>query len=197
MIDPPEVHRAGPAERGAALGAIVLGFATDPFNRWLFPDGARYLAAMPAMADAFGGRAFDSGTAFVAAAGSGAALWLPPGVEPDRERMLNVLFDNVEDTVAAELAGVGAGMADYHERAGHCWYLPLIGVDPLHQGRGIGARLMVEALRLVDADGAPAYLESSNPRNVSLYRRHGFEVMGEIRVGGAPPMVPMLRPPRR
>lgn len=196
MIDPPEVRVAGPQDRSAGLATIVLGFGTDPFNRWLFPDAQRYLAAMPAMADAFGGRAFEYGTAHIAADFGGVALWLPPGVEPDRDRLLGVLFDNISEAVAADLAGVGAGMAEYHERAGSCWYLPLIAVDPLHQGRGIGARLMVEALRRIDMDGAPAYLESSNPRNLTLYRRHGFEVMGEIRVGSAPPMVPMFRPAR-
>jgi hypothetical protein len=42
----------------------------------------------------------------------------------------------------------------------------------------------------------PAYLESTNPRNVSFYRRHGFEVLGTIQVGSSPPLIPMLRPPR-
>ena len=42
----------------------------------------------------------------------------------------------------------------------------------------------------------PAYLESSNPANVPLYQRHGFEVLGEIQVGSSPPVFPMYRPPR-
>ena len=28
-----------------------------------------------------------------------------------------------------------------------------------------------------------AYLESSNPRNMSLYERHGFESMGKVQIG--------------
>jgi hypothetical protein len=42
----------------------------------------------------------------------------------------------------------------------------------------------------------PAYLESSNPRNLSFYRRHGFEPLGAIQVGSSPTLVPMLRQPR-
>lgn len=32
--------------------------------------------------------------------------------------------------------------------------------------------------------------------NITLYERHGFEVMGTIQVGAAPPVTPMLRRPR-
>ena len=32
-----------------------------------------------------------------------------------------------------------------------------------------------------------AYLESSNPKNMSLYERHGFESMGRIQIGDSPP----------
>jgi len=196
-MQPPQIRLAASEDRARALSVLVLGFAADPFNRWLFPEGDRYLAAMREMVDAFGGRAFDHGTAYVGAGCEGVALWLPPGGEPDRERLMGVILGNVSERVALDLAGVGQGMAEYHERAGDCWYLPLIAVDPIHQGRGVGARLMVEVLRRIDAEGAAAYLESSNPRNVSLYQRHGFELMGEIQAGSSPIMRPMFRAARR
>lgn len=218
--DPVVVRLAAPAERAAVLAVLTLGFAGDPFNRWLFPEGRRFLEAFPAMADAFGGRAFEAGSAYLGAppqprAGAvasgatspaevvamsgdvhGAALWLPPGVEPDRERLMGVILQNVSAAVAGELAEVGQAMGAYHAQAGDCWYLPLLAVDPIHQGRGVGASLLVEALRRIDQEGRPAYLESSNPRNVPLYLRHGFEVMGEIRAGSSPTMTPMFRAPR-
>ena len=46
------------------------------------------------------------------------------------------------------------------------------------------------------ATAQPAYLESTNPRNISLYRRHGFEPLGEIRSADSPLLVPMLRKAR-
>ena len=52
------------------------------------------------------------------------------------------------------------------------WYLPLIGVDPLHQSKGWGTALLQYALDQVDREHLPAYLESSNPRNIPLYQRH-------------------------
>jgi hypothetical protein len=36
-------------------------------------------------------------------------------------------------------------------------------------------------------------LESSNPRNIPFYRRHGFEPLGAIRAGSSPTLVPMLQ----
>src|SRR3546814_12966763 len=40
---------------------------------------------------------------------------------------------------------------------------------------GHGDALMAYALAQCDCDHAPAYLESSNPRNIPFYQRHGFE----------------------
>jgi Acetyltransferases len=86
-------------------------------------------------------------------------------------------------------------MGNFHPHEPH-WYLPIIGVDPPHQGRGLGEQLMAHALARCDADRLPAYLESSNPRNLSFYQRHGFEALGRIQVGSSPTLVPMLRRPQ-
>ena len=86
-------------------------------------------------------------------------------------------------------------MGRYHTSEPH-WYLPLIGVDPARQGKGYGAALMRHALAACDRDGMPAYLESTNPRNVPLYERHGFALLGTIQAGSSPPIFPMLRTAR-
>ena len=85
-------------------------------------------------------------------------------------------------------------IANHHPAVPH-WYLPQIGVDPIARGRGYGSALMKAALERIEQSGAPAFLESSNNRNVSLYERYGFEVVAEIQQGQAPPMYPMLRAP--
>jgi ribosomal protein S18 acetylase RimI-like enzyme len=86
-------------------------------------------------------------------------------------------------------------MGSYHPSEPH-WYLPLIGVDPTRQGRGYGSALLQHALRRCDEDQTLAYLESSNPANVSLYERHGFEVVGTIQAGASPTFYPMVRKPQ-
>ena len=51
---------------------------------------------------------------------------------------------------------------------------------------------MRHALAACDADGAGAYLESSNVANLPLYRRFGFEVVDEMRVGKRGPQIWMM-----
>ena len=184
-----------PDDAVRAIDTIVLAFAADPMTRWTWPNPHQYLAAMPRMARAFGGRAFAHGGALATDDDAGAALWLPPGVEPDGEGLSEVMQSTLSPSQLEDGAGIFEQMAAYHPHEPH-WYLPLIGVDPAYQGKGYGDALMRYALERCDREQVPAYLESTNPRNVSLYRRHGFEPLGTIQVGSSPPLVPMLRKPR-
>ncbi|MER8828835.1 GNAT family N-acetyltransferase [Mesorhizobium sp. M0938] len=191
----PTVRVMAAADEDSAVEIIVLAFAADPMARWIWPHAHAYLAAMPRMARAFGRRAFSNGSAFCTDGYAGTALWLPPGVHSDEEELGAVLESTVESSLAPETAAIFEQMATYHPTEPH-WYLPLIGVDPAHQGEGHGDALMAYALAQCDRDHAPAYLESSNPRNIPFYQRHGFEPLGAIQVGSSPTLVPMLRRPR-
>lgn len=191
----PSIRSAEAADENAVVKVITLAFSIDPVARWANPDPARYLDGMPDFVRAFGGNGFAHGSVYIAGDGEGAAMWLPPGVEPDHERMGALIMANMPETVHADLFAMVEEMGRAHPDEPH-WYLPMIGVDPVRFGTGIGTALMRHALERCDRDGAPAYLESSNPRNIGLYERHGFEALPTIQVGSSPPMVPMLRRPR-
>ena len=186
------VRTLTPADEPQAVHTIVLAFAADPVARWSLPNAHQYIQTMPHITRAFGGRAFAHGSAFCSGDVVGAALWLPPGVQPDDAALTALMEQAVAPTIRGEVFGMFEEMAKYHPAEPH-WYLPLIGVDPAHQGNGHGDALMAYALERCDREHLPAYLESSNPRNISLYRRHGFEPVGTIQVGSSPTMVPMLR----
>lgn len=191
----PEIRSAAASDRENVIGAITLAFSTDPMARWSQPDPAKYLKHFPAAVIAFGGSAFEEGTAYFADGYAGAALWLPPGVHPDMERMMRLTETTSPNAIKSDLYGVFEEVGKYHPAEPH-WYLTMIGVDPSRQGNGVGSALMKHALIACDRDDSIAYLESSNPRNILLYERHGFEVIGEIQVGGSPTLRPMLRKPR-
>jgi ribosomal protein S18 acetylase RimI-like enzyme len=194
-VDAPTVRTLTPADESAAIATIALAFAADPMTRWTWPKADQYLAAMPRMARAFGGRAFAHGGALATGDYIGVALWLPPGVGPDEEGLGAVMQSTVAPAKLEDGAGLFEQMAAYHPHDPH-WYLPLIGVDPAHFGEGHGDALLSHVLARCDRERAPAYLESTNPRNMSLYLRHGFEPLGTIQAGSSPPLVPMLRKPR-
>jgi len=187
-----------PAEelKRRATSVLVLAFAGDPMTRWVWRDPATYLGVFPEFAMAFGGRAFDHRSAFIAEDCAGAALWLPPGVEPDGAALGALIERTAPSKLAQDIAAVLEQMERYHPREPH-WYLPLIGVDPARQNEGHGARLMRRALDAADRDGVPAYLESANPKNLPFYQRLGFERLGTIESGSSPPLFPMLRKPAR
>ena len=176
------------------VAVITMAFSTDPAARWLYPDSQQFLDHFPPFVRAFGGSAFEHDSAYYADGCPGAALWLPPGVHPDEEALDRVLDRSVGDR-KDEVMTVLNEMGSYHPPEPH-WYLPLIGVDPMHQGKGIGSALLAHALIPCDRDKRLAYLESTNPRNNPLYQRHGFELLGTIDVAGCPPIYPMLRRPK-
>lgn len=199
---PVTIRRVGEQEAERAYATITAAFIADPVARFAWPDAQTYLAAFPGILAGLCAPSFDGDLALVTEAFTGAALWVPPteetheaGGEDPGAAIRDFLSqtspaDRVEDMVATFVA-----MGSHHPDEPH-WYLPFIGVDPAAQGRGVGASLMKQAVSRFDAEGVVAYLESSNPRNISLYERFGFERSGEIQMGRAPVVTPMVRMPQ-
>jgi ribosomal protein S18 acetylase RimI-like enzyme len=179
----------------AAVAAITLAFAEDPVSRWAISSPLAYARGMPEFVRGFGGRAFALGTAY-GTGDAGAALWLPPGAGPDEAAVAAALERHAPPRQLPHVFALMEAMGRWHPDEPH-WYLPLIGVDPAQRGRGVGAALLGRALEDVDRDGVAAYLESTNPRNLPLYERHGFAILGKIVVEDSPPVFPMLRPAHR
>lgn len=192
---PVSVRVATRADEATVVDIIVLAFSADPVVRWCWPDPHRYLAAMPAFVRAFAGQAFDGGSAFQTTDAGGGALWLRPGVRPDEPAMGEVMTATMAASARDALFAAIGRTAAYHPKEPH-WFLPLVGVDPARQGEGHGTALMAHALAGCDREHLAAYLESTNPRNVTLYERHGFRALGRVPLGGSAAFVPMLRPAR-
>jgi GNAT superfamily N-acetyltransferase len=178
-----------------ALATLALAFASDPVERWMYPESGQYLSSFPAFLAAFGGRAFAENTVWGLGDYAAVALWLPPGAEPDGDAIVAVLSETVAPELHDDVFTVLGQMSEAHPAFPH-WYLPWFGVDPARQGQGLGGELLRHCLRVVDADHQPAYLETPSPRSVPFYERHGFEVTGEAQAGACPPLRFMLRPAR-
>lgn len=195
LANTPAVSAVLRTEEENALAPLVLAFANDPAVRWMYPDAHQFRIFFPRFVRALAGKAFALGTAQRLEGFHGTALWLGPGVEPEEHALVPLVEETVVAARRAEVFAIFEKMGAQHPAEPH-WYLPLIGIDPRHQGQGLGSMLLGQTLAACDHDGAVAYLEASNPRNVPFYERHGFEVRGEIQAGTSPAFFAMVRSPR-
>jgi GNAT superfamily N-acetyltransferase len=192
MKRPKVVTVTDDADVDRAIATLVLAFSADPVARWIYNEPDHYLRHVPRLFRALGTGSFGAGTTQRSSDGLGVALWLPPGVHAEDEPIEAV----IRETVAVEKqAGLGAAFErteQYRPTEAH-WYLSLMGVEPWHQNHGCGGALLEYGLRQCDREHRPAYLWSSNPLNTAFYKRHGFEIVGTIKVGSVPIMFPMVR----
>ena len=189
-----QIRTATWADEKKIAALVGLAFAADPAVRWLLPDPYDYLKSNEKYVGLSSGPAFDNNSAFIIGSMCGAALWLPPGIKVDRGPLAEFNKQKIDPVVLDDHARSKKKCCTYRPVEPH-WYLTLIAVDPAKRGRGYGAALMSHALRIIDRDKRPAYLESTNAANLSLYKRFGFELLAEVQIGRSPARYPMLRQP--
>ena len=182
-------------ESSRAIDSIVLGFGADPICRWLYPEPQKYLTNFPTLIRSFGGGAFEHSSAYHIQNYAGAALWLPPDVHPDEEGLIELFQGSFDGVQLDEVFSMFEQMDNFHPDE-PCWHLALIAVDPAQQNKGLGSALLEHTLKAVDRDKKLAYLESTNEANLTLYQRHGFELVGNIQAGSSLSMFPMIREPK-
>jgi GNAT superfamily N-acetyltransferase len=192
---------AGAADAATVTDVFTLAFHHDPVWGWVFPDPERRAAQHTVFWRFFVDGALPHDWVWLTADGGAAALWLPPGCPeiPEEDEV------RVEPMVTDLLGQAQAGLVlETFERfeAAHPWaephyYLSLLGTHPDHRGRGIGMGLVTDNLALIDAEGMPAYLESTNPANNARYERFGFAQIGEFSLPrDGPPVATMWREAR-
>ncbi len=185
----PQILQAHPTERSDVQAIIVEAFESDPACRTLWPEIAAYRRHFPRFIELFAGPTQADRTSD----GTGAALWLAPGIEADPEPLMAHLDATLpRDRKAAILTGLEV-QAGLHPKEPH-WYLPFIGVRAAAQGQGVGAALLAHGLARADVDGLPAYLEATSRRSVPLYKRFGFQTIGVVESPGFPEIFAMWRP---
>ncbi|MCC6624130.1 MAG: GNAT family N-acetyltransferase [Deltaproteobacteria bacterium] len=173
------------------LALAVEAFDDDPFYRWLLPRRRRArLEAVMRLA---------LRRSVVRAEPGGLIAWHAP----DARRVGPSLLDLGPALRLLVALGawrrlvIGARLMRALARArpsGPHVHLELFAVARAERGRGLGKRLLGDLLAHADARGWPVALDTTNPDNLPLYRRFGFEVTREVRVADAPPAWVMLRP---
>lgn len=180
-----------------AVEVLTAAFFDDPLMQWLFDDDSRRIEQLRVWWSWLVRNRAPHVAVLTTDDDRSAAIWHGPDPieHTSAEDFVAMLADLLGADVARRKLEAMRVIPEAHPTDRH-WYLAAIGTHPQHQGQGSGQRVMAEPLARCDAEGIPAYLESSNPRNLSFYERLGFVAIGEIRLPTGPTMVPMWREPR-
>lgn len=164
--------------------------------QWIVPDDAVRRQMLAAQFEILVDHARKFGQVHLDDDGDAVAVWFDntaevPEIENYDERLAVAVGDWLPrfQTFDAELLA-------HHPHDPH-FHLALLAVRPSKQSQGRGGRLMRRQHDRLDEKGIPAYLEASSLRSRELYRRHGYEPLGEPYhlPDDGPPMFPMWRLP--
>ena len=179
--------------------SFARAFFDDPVWRWFIPPDDFVGRMMSFGNGVLRHSAIPNGTVFTTDDGVSAAIWTQPGHQDtsEVETALATTFASCFGTnLERFLEGVGL-MAARRPAVGH-WYLAGMATHPDWQGQGLATSVMRPILERCDAENIPSYLEATKERNVSFYRRLGFEVTGMLDLSSTGPrLYLMLRKPMR
>ena len=188
------------ADAAAVTDLFALAFYEDPTWSWAFSDPGTRMEGHRAMWGLEVNSAIPYGWVWLTDGCGAAALWIPPG-----EHDLNEEDQAAHEPLLREHVGPGADevlelvdeFAANRPTEPH-YYLSLLGTHPDRRGRGEGMALLEDNLERIDAQGAAAYLESTNPDNNHRYEARGFAQVGEFTTPNeaSPVVACMWREPR-
>lgn len=180
----------------AITETLTLAFADDPvWGGWAFPDRRRAGEHRRVIFGLWLESVLRRGWVRVTPGCEAVAAWVPPGQiemsDEERKRFALVAEKLLGDHAAVFLKG-GDLFEASHPKTPH-YYLGLLGTHTDHRGKGLGMELLRENLAHIDAEGMPAYLESTNPVNLFRYERLGFARIGAFTLPGGPTVDSMWR----
>jgi GNAT superfamily N-acetyltransferase len=128
------------------------------------------------------------------------AVWTPPNVPELSDESLATIPPLLDKLLGSRAPVVLDGLLLFdaaHPHDAPHYYLGFVATHDDHRGNGIAEQLLADNLTRIDAEHMPAYLESSNPKNLTRYGRLGFVPRDEFALpDGGPTVTTMWRPAR-
>lgn len=178
-------------DRGAEL--LARTFQHDPMMQYLVSDQTRMLDKPLRFYRASIRMGLLYGEVYTTPSLDGIAIWVSPGNtdfnfgQLARSGFLTAMLSIGVKPLARFIAAANfVQRLEKQAITGPRWLLVFVGVEPSQQGKGIGNILLKPIMDRADKESLPCYLESTNERNLTFYKRLGFKVAahGQIPNGG-------------
>lgn len=202
MPAPTEVPKLQPSQIDTVSQVLTRAFLDDPMIEYVVPDEEKRKRHLPWFFRLAARYVSRYGEPFTTNGIEAAALWLPPGetIIPTmrliQHGMLKGFFKFGPSSFMRFISAMNH-LEHMHKRdvpPDH-WYLFVLGVDPPRQGMGVGGNIIAPILERADKARLPCYLETMKERNVTFYRKHGFEVVVDDQFKDGPRYWTMKREP--
>ena len=183
---------ASPRDSDEVVSILVGAFHDDPTWSWAFPDPALRAEQHKRLWRLFVDGAMRFPWVWLTKGNTATSVWIPPletEFSGEQEAALEPAITEMLGPKASRVLHALEMFDQAHPRGVPHFFLSLLATVPEHRGHGYGLRLLTENLRQIDEAGMPSYLEASNPANVPLYMRHGFEVLDSFTVPEGGPEV--------
>ncbi len=172
-----DTRQASTDDLPAVAATLAGAFVADPAWSWVFPDPDRREAQLTEVWSLLLDAAVGHGWVRMTPRAEAATVWIPPGLPelpPPHDARIGPLFHRLLGPDVGRSDALMERFSTAHPPAPDHYYLSLFGTRPEHRGRGIGMTLLADDLERIDAEGRPAYLESTNAANLARYRSVGF-----------------------
>ena len=176
-----------------AAEMMARAFHDDPGSVYFFPDVSERKNKLPYIFQLLIRYGLLYGEAYATSPNlEGVAVWLPS------EKVHRTLWGSIRSGSLSLLFKVGRNTVDKGRSFGEYvssirkrrapfryWYLLLLGVDPVYEGKGYASILLRAMFARIDKKRLPCYLETATEKNVAIYQHHGFRVVEEGKVLGS------------
>lgn len=182
-------HAVRPAvatDLGAAAHVLCAAFTDYPWTRWALPHD-EYTERLYETQRLYLDHALRHGMVLVDTELRAVAAFLFPDAPPPPESVQRRVGELHGDRLAALLS------APLPPTPGRAWSLEAVGVQPGHQGTGLGSAVLTAGLELIDIRFGAVSLETSDERNVRLYERLGFATTATTQIPDGPFVASMYR----
>jgi len=197
-----QIRKAGHDDLDAMKRVLARAYDKDPFINWMvLQDEKRIKRIETFFKGATEHYTLQYEHVFTTEDLCGATMWYPP--EPkdcwkgSTLKDLRFMHGWISVTGIRQFLSrlLGYGVVKKHHLKEPHYYLNVIGVDPVLQGKGIGSHLIQHGLQMCNEKRLPAYLECATEENVRFYQRHDFRVIDEFMLPKGPKVWTMIYEP--